>query len=200
MARQTDVAMIVFSNIIGTYNMLDASKDIYYKKFINFSTSSVLLPKETFYSASKAGAERLANAFAQTKPVLTVRPYSIYGEGEADFRFIPTVIKYLLNGEKMQLEPFAYHDWVYIGDFTDTLIKMMDTKTGIVNMGTGSSCSNLAIIEHLEEISGKKLKYTRKNMREFDTKDWVSPDKTVKYDLRKGLEKTYAYYEQKFKA
>lgn len=201
MSNQEDVAMTVFANLLGTYNVLDASKEVDYKKFVNFSTSSVLLPQETFYSASKAGAERLANAFSQTgKPVLTVRPFSIYGDGEADFRFIPTVIKHLLNGEKMKVVEDASHDWVYVKDFTDTLIVKLNDN-GIVNMGTGISHSNKEVIGILENISGKKLHYTKvKALRSFDTKTWVCPTKTITSDIEEGLKKTYEYYQQRFKA
>ena len=197
MANQKDVAMTVFANVISTYNMLDKSQNIPYKKFINFSTSSVLLPVETFYSASKAGAERLANAFMQrlNKKILTVRPFSIYGDGEAEFRFIPTVISSLLRSEQMNLDPTAYHDWVYVGDFIDTLLNLAKSNiTGVVNMGTGKQFSNMEIVNLLQGMAGKKLKYKVTTMREFDTAVWVCPQPTVKSDIYEGLKKTYNYY------
>ena len=198
--------MTVFANIIGTYNMLDASKYINYKKFINFSSSSVLLPYETFYSASKASGERIVKAFVNRydKPILTIRPFSIYGEGEADFRFIPTVIRALLKGEKMSVAVGAYHDWVYIKDFIDNLFLLTLSKTvqrGIINMGTGRSWSNLDIIIFLEKISSRKLVYEYEDkMRDFDTKHWISQDATIKSDIKEGLKRTYEYYKQRFKA
>lgn len=203
--HQTSAKETMKVNFMGTFNLLEASKNINYKKFINFSTSSVLLPTETFYSASKAGAERLANAFSYqlNKPVLTVRPFSIFGENEADFRFIPTIIKSLLTGESMPLALNSYHDWVYIRDFIDNLILLTFSKTvenGIINMGTGTSYSNLEIVRFLEEISGKKLNYITTNLRDFDTKNWVSPDKTIKSDIKKGLQNTYEYYKSRFEA
>lgn len=202
MSNQRDVAMTVFANVIGTYNMLDASKEIPYKKFINFSTSSVLLPTETFYSASKAGAERLATAFAQQihKPIMTVRPFSIYGEGEAEFRFIPTVIKSLLKYDSITLDPTPHHDWVYIGDFITTLLRIMDEKNHIVNMGTGTSYSNYAIVKFLEEIANRKLRYRENILRDFDSAIWISPENTIQSDIKKGLKKTYEYYKQRFEA
>jgi nucleoside-diphosphate-sugar epimerase len=196
MANQKDPAMTVFSNLIGTYNMLDASKEIDYKKFIYFSTSSVTLSSETFYSASKAGAERLANVFLQQgKPIIIARPYSIYGSGEAEFRLIPTVIRSLLQGEEMNLDPTASHDWVYIKDLIDSLILLMKSGlTGIMHMGTGRQYTNGEIVERLEKFAKKKLKFKTTKMRDFDTLSWVSPQPTVKSPLNDGLRETFKYY------
>ena len=201
-STQQDEEEIINTNILGTFNMLTASKNIKYKKFINFSTSSVLLPYETFYSASKAAGERIVKAFVYKydKPILTIRPYSIYGKGEADFRFIPTVIKSLLGKNLMRLDPLARHDWVYIEDFITSLLSFIETEVGIINMGTGKSTSNMDIVKLLERISNKTLKYEVGRLREFDISKWVSPEASITSDLEKGLMKTYEYYKQRFKA
>jgi nucleoside-diphosphate-sugar epimerase len=195
MANQTDVAMTVFSNIIGITNMLMGSLDVPYKKFINFSTSSVTLPTVTFYSASKQGGEAVCNAFAQhyKKPILSVRPYSIFGQGEADFRFIPTVCRKLIKGEEIELDPTPVHDWVYIGQFVDELLANLD-KTGVLEIGTGVQTSNQEIVDMLEKISGKKAKIKLvKGLREYDSTNWKS--KEVKNsNLEEGLRKTYESY------
>lgn len=192
----------IFSNISATMNMLQASLNIQYKGFINFSSSSVLLPKQTFYSASKACSELIANVFIQqyNKPILTVRPYSIYGEGEADFRFIPTVVKALLSGETIPLNTQAMHDWVYVDDFCDVLLDNigMQNIDQTLNLGTGYSYSNLDIVKKLETISGKKLKYVEKSLRSYDTQDWVCPEQSVSSNLDAGLLKTFNYYAKKF--
>ena len=201
MSEQKEVVKTVMANYIGTYNMLDASCGIDYKKFINFSTSSVLLPTETFYSATKAGAERLSNAFRQQlhKPIITIRPFSIYGENEADFRFIPTLIWCLLSEESMSIDLLPTHDWVYVKEFIDKLLKVIETDRDIVNMGTGISYSNLEVKNMLEEISGKKLNYaTVSHLRSYDTTKWVSPQKTIKSDLKEGLTKTYEWYKKRY--
>ena len=201
MSNQKDEQEIFNTNVIGTWNMLMASKSIDYKKFINFSTSSVLLSYETFYSASKAASERLANAFLQQgKPILTVRPYSIYGEGEADFRFIPTAIKCLLKNQPLNLDPRAYHDWVHIDDFIGELWLMTKSnRKGVWPLGTGKKYSNEEVLRLLEKISGLKAIRVITKLRSFDTTNWVSPQSTVRSDLEKGLRKTFEYYKSLYR-
>ena len=195
-SAQKDEAMTVLSNIIGTFNILYASRDINYKKFVNFSTSSVKLPVETFYSASKAGAERIANAFKQQgKPVLTIRPYSVYGGGEALFRFIPTICNKLLTGEEILLDPNPVHDWIYVENFVDRVMDYLD-QDGIVEIGTGVQTTNKQIVEMLEKISGIKAKITIvENQRSYDTNEWKADNKTNS-NLEKGLKKTWEYYKK----
>jgi nucleoside-diphosphate-sugar epimerase len=185
----------IMTNVLGTYNMLSASLYVPYIKFYNFSTSSVTLDVETFYSASKKSSEAIANAFKTKydKPIVNIRPYSVYGEGEADFRFIPKVIKSLVFGEKMNVDENATHDWIYIQDFIDGLLD------GYTEIGTGIKTTNIEIIRILENISGKKLRYTKSHLRNYDNNNWVCKNGVKHISIEEGLEKTYRYYEQRFK-
>lgn len=185
--NQTDVPEILNRNINDLIEMLDiaaGSKKL--KRFYNISSSSVTLPIQTIYSASKLLGETLVNNMKDDRFV-NVRPYSIFGEGEAQHRFIPTVIRCLKLGEKMQLDPNGVHDWIYVNSFIDLMLK------GVTNCGSGVSYSNLEIVRMLEEISGKTLNYQRvETLRNYDTKDWVCPIKNkLKADLFTGLKLTY---------
>ncbi len=204
MSDQKDLDMIFQANLIGTYNLLTTTKDIPYKAFINVSSSSVLLNHETMYSATKAGAERLCKAFVDeyNKPIVSVRPYSVYGPGEAEFRFIPTVFRSCIKGETMTLDPSPIHDWVYIDDMVTCLLnvadKVDDLKGESVNFGTGFGTSNSMIVELIEEITEKKANIGNlMTMRSYDNSKWVAGP-TGKYmaktDIREGLEKYYEWY------
>lgn len=222
-ANQTDIAMIVLSNIIGTFNLLQASKDVDYKGFINFGSSSEYgkklqpmketdLPEtDSFYGASKVAATYLSKAFAQqyNKPIITMRPFSVYGEGEADFRFIPTIIRSALRKEEMLLDPFPTHDWIYIKDFIDALLLLVtniDKLRDSINIGSGEATSNQVIVAALTQISGIPLKTKRSlQMRPNDSDLWVA-DITLltllnwkpKFTLLEGLVNTYKYYKAKY--
>lgn len=188
-SNQDNFAEIVNVNYAGTYSLLAASKRIPYKAFINVSTSSVLLDHETFYSATKAGAERLCKAFVSEygKPIITVRPYSIYGPGEADFRFIPTVFRACLTGDILKLSPDAVHDWLYIDSFVEGMItsatRYVHKMQGKAwNFGTGMGTSNLEIVREIEKITGKKTKRdVVKTMRTYDNTAWVCKEDDEKY-------------------
>lgn len=207
MAHQEDIGEMVKANYLNTYNLLLASKDIAYQAFINVSTSSVTLPKETFYSATKAGAEHLVDAFVNTfdKPIVNFRPYSIYGEGEADFRFIPTVFRSCLTGEPMTLAPIAEHDWVYVDDVVHELISCaeaigMSELFEAYECGTGTATDNRTVVDLIEKITGKKANITKeKELRSFDNLSWKAEDTNWSMtSLEDGLQKTYQFYKERY--
>ena len=204
MAHQSEIMEMINANITGTLNMLFASADVNYKAFVNVSTSSVLLPHETFYSATKAAGERLCKAFVDkyNKPIVSIRPYSLYGEGEAEFRFIPTVFRSCLDGEEMKLDPNPVHDWVYVGDFVNFLIKNAEIAEKLegatINFGTGKGTTNKQVVELIELLTGKKANIKEEEMmREFDNNEWVSEDIGETISLPNGLNKVYEYYQQR---
>lgn len=220
MANQQEISQTVVVNLMCTWNLLIASKDIPYKAFINFGSSSEygkkdspmieeMLPSpETFYAASKIGATALCEAFTKqyNKPIVTVRPFSVYGDGEAEFRFIPRIILALHTKSQMDVNIKGVHDWIYIDDLikgVKTVVKNINKLKGqVVNIGTGIETSNKQIIEYLEDLSGQKLNINYiENNRPQDSPVWIDGSKKLRklgwkpeYDLEHGLMKTYAYY------
>lgn len=207
-STQQDFLETIESNVMVSSRLLEASKDIDYKAFINISTSSVYLPVQTFYSASKKAIELICQAFIQkyNKNIVTIRPYSVYGPGEADFRFIPTVIRSVKNNQEFSLVSDPKHDWIFIDDFIDgvkLVINKADKLKGCaVDIGTGLSYSNKQIVDLIEQIHGKKIKYSNvSQMRDYDTKHWTADTSVTdflglkpKYSLKDGLKKTYESY------
>lgn len=203
-SHQKDLDQIVSANIGCTCTLLQASKDIDYKAFINTSTSSVHLPRQTFYSASKKATEEICKAFSQEykKNIISVRPFSVYGPGEADFRFIPTVIRSIKNGEEFSLAPNPTHDWIYIEDFISGVLTVVE-HAGVlyeksIDIGTGISYTNRQVVEEIEKISGEKAEYNTGVSKNYDSREWVCKDESLrslgwkpKYTLSEGLRKTY---------
>lgn len=185
---QKDSRQMIGTNIIGTYNLLEAAKEFDYKKFYNISTSSVLLKNQTYYSITKFCGEQLAGMY---KNVVNVRPYSVYGPGESENRFVPTVINCLNSGRQMTLDESATHAWIYIDDFVKCLL------AGMTEIGGNTKTSNIEIVRILENISGKKLNYIPGKLRSYDTNDWVIPKTGCYTSLQEGLKSTYEYYTQK---
>lgn len=225
MSHQKDIAMTVMANIIGTFNMLNESKELDYKAFIQFGSSSEygkknqamaetdVLQPTTFYGASKAGATHLARAFAlqYQKPIITVRPFSVYGEEEADFRFIPTICRSLILDQSFNLDEYGNHDWIYISDFIDGLFTIQEKvnyyKGEVINIGTGRMHTNKEIVQTLEKIAGKKaLAVPMNNQRPNDSEVWMADITRLtkvfgwypKVMLQEGLQKTYEFYKQKY--
>lgn len=206
MANQASWDETVKANVDMTYKLLYATRHIPYKAFINTSSSSVLLPHQTIYSATKAAGEFLCAAFIDTlsKPITTIRPYSVYGIGEAPYRFIPTVFRSCMYGEEMVLDPTPVHDWIYVEDLVRLMVDLAlreDEEEGdIVNAGTGVGTSNSSIVTLIEGITAKKANITIANvpLRPFDNASWVCDlDEAMelwngKYiSLQQGLQQIY---------
>lgn len=202
MASQRDEGEILRANIDSLWNLLQATKLIPYKAFVNVSSSSVTLPHQTIYAATKLGGEALCRAFRDEyhKPIVSVRPYSIYGPGEALSRFIPTVFRSCLKGEEMVLAEGS-HDWTYVSDFVEFMLKVSKTQSLSTSdiplfafaSGTGISTTNLEVVQLIEKITGKVANVVeRKKLRSFDTGSWkaeyVNPDSM---HLEEGLQLYY---------
>lgn len=226
MNHQRDEQEIFQANVVGTWNMLQASKEIPYKAFINFGSSSEYgkkdkpmketdLPEtDTFYGASKVAGTYLARSFARqySKPIVTVRPFSVYGPGEADFRFIPIVCKALCENSPIKLAD-GFHDWIYIVDFIDAVERILNVISlnqiippFVVNIGIGKRVGNNLIVALLQEISGIQIpKLPYEAARPNDSIIWKANNKLLKslgwkqkYSLEEGLKMTYEYYKEKY--
>lgn len=223
--NQQDFNETVATNVIKTAMLLNSLIGLEFEAFINFGSSSeygkkempmsenTILEPDTYYGATKAAATLLSRVYAgqHDKSVVTVRPFSVYGEGEADFRFIPTVCNSLITDTLMPVSSDAKHDWIYIQDFLDGVLRVVKNanklKGQVVNIGSGVQYSNMEVINQLEAIAGKMLKvdvfsYTR----EYDSDNWVADNRKLlnlgwkpKHTLKEGLTKTYEYYQQRFK-
>jgi nucleoside-diphosphate-sugar epimerase len=226
MTNQKEAAMIFDANLVCTFNMLQQSLDLPYRAFIAFGTSSEYgrkstamsesdsLAPETLYAATKAGATHLARAFAKQhkKPVFVVRPFSIYGPAEADFRFIPTVIRSMLAGKSFPLDEHANHDWTFIDDMVSAVLLVMDQapqldeRYGVLNVGTGRMQSNKEVCETLKQISGRD--YAAKplaGLRRNDSAVWMCDNRLIssigfkpRFTLAEGLRQTYDYFQKKY--
>jgi len=201
--HQKNVNETIKANVFLLEDMIKLFRDTGMKKFYNISTSSVTLPVQTYYSLTKQIGEKLIEA--EDERFVNVRPYSVYGEYEADHRFIPTVIRCLESGEEMELDPHAKHDWVYVEDFIKAMLNIEDTRNDLMYYVSGKSYNktfpigsakchtNLQIVNKLEKISGKKLVYKPKTLREYDTKDWSAPYGVGGIKLDDGLKKVYEF-------
>ena len=105
----------VDTNIKGTLNVLNAARELGTQRVLVTSTSEVygtaqyvpIDEKHPFqgqspYSATKIGADRLAESFYRSfnLPVTIVRPFNTYGPRQSGRAVIPTIITQLLSGAK----------------------------------------------------------------------------------------------------
>lgn len=156
------------------------SSSEYGEKKNKMSEKDVLEPR-TMYEGTKAAATMLAVGYAREYgvDVCVVRPFSIYGLHEKEFRFFPTLMRHFLNRERMTVTK-GYHDFVYIKDFVraiDIILNSEKEKTcgDIINVGSGHQLSNFDIVWHFEESFEKYFDGEIGNdfVKKFETNNWI---------------------------
>jgi UDP-glucose 4-epimerase len=141
-------------NMIGTANALEAARVNGVKdRFVDFSTSEVFgsmafRSSETdatvagsagearwTYAVSKLAGEHMAHAYhSQFKlPVVTVRPFNVYGPGQTGEGAIQIFIKRALNNEEIKIDGDGnqIRAWCYVDDFVDCLIRCLEDPKAI---------------------------------------------------------------------
>ncbi|MDZ5001061.1 NAD-dependent epimerase/dehydratase family protein, partial [Clostridium perfringens] len=121
------------TNIKGTLNVLQAARELETSRILVTSTSEVYgtakyVPIDELhpyqgqspYSATKIGADRLAESFYRSfnMPITIVRPFNTYGPRQSARAVIPTIITQLLAGEtEIKLGSLApTRDFNYVKD------------------------------------------------------------------------------------
>ncbi len=123
----------VDTNIKGTLNVLQAARELNTERLLVTSTSEVYgtaqyvpidekhpYQGQSPYSATKIGADRLAESFYRSfkLPVTIVRPFNTYGPRQSARAVIPTIITQLLAGkDEIKLGSLApTRDFNYVKD------------------------------------------------------------------------------------
>ena len=134
----------VDTNIKGTLNVLNAARELDTQRVLVTSTSEVygtaqyvpIDEKHPFqgqspYSATKIGADRLAESFYRSfdLPVTIVRPFNTYGPRQSGRAIIPTIITQLLIGQELNIATGVEHS---IGDLANELIAQINPNAKIV--------------------------------------------------------------------
>ena len=149
-------AQVAETNFMGTLNILLACRDLGVERLIHTSTSEVYgtarqvpineghpLQGQSPYSASKIGADKLAESFYCTYnlPVVTVRPFNTYGPRQSARAVIPTIITQVLTQSTISLGSLeTTRDFTYVDDTVAGFLKAAEAngvEGGVFNLGTG---------------------------------------------------------------
>ncbi len=173
----------VDTNIKGTLNILQASRQTEVEKVIHTSTSEVYgsaqyvpideghpLVGQSPYSASKIAADQLALSFHRSfgLPVTILRPFNTYGPRQSARAVIPNIISQIATGKDTinlgSLDPTR--DFSYVSDTVDGFIACLNAKKvsgEVYNLGSNFEVS---IGKTLEMISDLMLKNVNVNFDE----------------------------------
>ncbi|MHB8110070.1 MAG: NAD-dependent 4,6-dehydratase LegB [Syntrophorhabdaceae bacterium] len=149
------------TNIKGTLNVLQAARDENVSRVIVTSTSEVYgtaryvpidenhpFQGQSPYSASKIGADRIAESFYRSfgLPVIIARPFNTYGPRQSARAIIPTIITQLLSGKK-EINLGSLHptrDLNYVTDTCAGFVALANSEKAIgreINIGSGREIS-----------------------------------------------------------
>ena len=217
-------------NMIGTANALEAAKVNNIKdRFMDFSTSEIFGShafKSTeeapavagsvgearwVYAVSKLAGEHLAHAYYKQHklPVVTVRPFNVYGPGQTGEGALQIFIKRALKNEDIFIygDGTAIRAWCFVDDFVDCLIRCIEDPKAIgesFNLGNQRAViTTLGLAQAVCRVLKSDSKILYKDALSADIEMRIpSVAKTkeilgfeAKVDLDEGILRTAAYFK-----
>jgi len=212
-----DCMPFVYTNIVGTINLLDMVIKYNVSNFIQVSTDEVFGSIDTGYfnedsqiqprnpySASKASAEHFVNAYANTYGLNTiiVNSSNNYGPNQYREKLIPMMITKLLNGEQVPVygDGKQIRDWIYVDDTCEAIYQVyLNGQSGErYCIGADSEVANIDIVKMVINklgMSEDKIKFVE-DRPGHDTRYATNISKMVKLgwrpvvSLSDGLDRT----------
>jgi NAD dependent epimerase/dehydratase len=218
-------ASYVRTNIEGTLNVLSAAREEKTPRVLCTSTSEVYgtaryapideahpLQGQSPYSASKIGADKMAEAFHASfdVPVTIVRPFNTFGPRQSARAVIPTIISQILRGGEVKLgNTHPTRDLNFVENTVDAFLCAAQNDKAIgrtVHFGSGREISigDLATLiaglmgvtpcisredERLRPPASEVERLLADNRLAADLLDWKPA-----VSLEEGLEKTIAWF------
>ncbi|AEE14409.1 dTDP-glucose 4,6-dehydratase [Thermodesulfobium narugense DSM 14796] len=177
-----------------------------------FSEDSPLRPNSP-YSASKASADLLINAYARTYSLRTriVRPSNNYGMWQFPEKLIPVVIYKALNNQRVPVyaDGSNIREWTYVKDCCSAIFKVLNDgkDSNVYNIGSGEEMTNLNLVKKILSILGKSddLIEFVKDRPGHDFRYSLNTEKISKelgwkpsFSLDQGLKETVQWYVENY--
>lgn len=170
-----DSGPFVRTNVIGTQVLLDAARELNVPRYVQVSTDEVygslgptgLFTEETPlhpnspYSASKAGADLLVQAYHHTfgLPAVITRCSNNYGPYQFPEKLIPLFITRLFQDQKVPVygDGQQIRDWIHVRDHCTGIeaVRRRGRVGEVYNLGGKNERANLDITHLLLELIGK---------------------------------------------
>jgi len=212
------------TNVLGTVNLLELSKDYKIKKFIFASSSSVygnnkkapfsednkLDNPASLYGATKIAGEAVCKSYYSLYkiPICALRFFTVYGPwGRPDMAYFKFT-KALFEDKPIDVYNFGRlsRDFTYIDDIIDGILKAINYNFDfeIINLGNNKPINLLYFIKVIEEAAGKKAKKKMMGMQKGDVKrTWADIGKAKKLlgwqattDIKKGIDRFVKWYKK----
>ncbi|MCI8757230.1 MAG: SDR family NAD(P)-dependent oxidoreductase [Oscillospiraceae bacterium] len=218
----------VDTNIKGTLNVLQAARELGTRRVLVTSTSEVYgtaqyvpidekhpYQGQSPYSATKIGADRLAESFWRSfnMPVTIVRPFNTYGPRQSARAVIPTIITQLLAGKtELQLGSLTpTRDFNFVKDTANGFYEIFLSEETVgeeINIATQKEISigelarelirqinpQACIVCDEQRLRPEKSEVNRllgSNQKIRKLTNWMP-----RYTLEQGLEETIAFFRE----
>jgi NAD dependent epimerase/dehydratase len=220
-------AEVVETNVIGTLNVLLAARQASIERVVHTSTSEVYgtalhvpideehpLQGQSPYSASKIGADKLAESFYRSfdLPVATLRPFNTYGPRQSARAVIPTIVAQALTQEVIRLGNLdARRDLTYVSDTVEGFLCIGEAPSvegETFNLGTGSEVSIGELANTIIKLVGRRVRIEidtgRLRPEKSEVQRLLSDNQRAKerlgwephVSLHRGLENTIAWIRE----
>lgn len=224
-AKQQDINTTIDTNLLGTVNLVNASSKIKFECFINTGSNSEygvkdkpmketdLLEPNNLYGITKAATTMYCQDITRKLglPIVTMRPFAVYGYFEEKERLIPTIIKSCLTNTELKLSsPKSVRDFVFIEDVIDAYLKAIENiqkvKGEIFNIGSGIQSTIDEVVNIIKKINQSIIEpeYGEVKKAQYEPETWLADISKIKnmlnwqpkYNLKKGLEKNIEWFKK----
>jgi len=221
-------------NVTGTLNVLEAARAHGVKRVVHTSTSEVYgtaqytpidehhpLQGQSPYSASKIGADMMAEAYARSfdLPVVILRPFNTFGPRQSERAVIPTVIRQCLDHACKTIrlgDPSPIRDFSYVTDTAEAFAAIGATEKleygQAYNAGTGVAVSVGEVVETIRRLVGtdKPVKAEPSRLRppNSEVRALLADNRRLiaatgwrpRIDLEEGLSRTITWWRRRLEA
>jgi dTDP-glucose 4,6-dehydratase len=214
----------ITTDVYGTFVLLEAAREHPgLRRFVQISTDEVygsvpegssketdeLRPRNP-YSASKAGADRLAYSYWATYqvPVVITRASNNYGPNQFPEKIIPLFITNLIDDIPVPLYGDGQNerDWLHVDDHCRGVDLLIDKGTPgeVYNIGGGNEVKNVDLTHRILELVGKPASLIRPvtdrpghdRRYSLDTTKLRGLGWRPQHSFEQGLADTVAWYTQ----
>jgi UDP-glucose 4-epimerase len=221
----------VETNILGTVNVLEAARQWETERVVHTSTSEVYgtartmpisethaLQGQSPYSASKIGADMMAESYARSfdVPVVILRPFNTYGPRQSERAIVPTVIRQTLDPgcpTIMVGDTTPIRDLTFVEDTAAAFLTagLADLKFGqAYNAGSQRAVTISDVLDIVVELSGssKPIHRDENRLRPQNSEVRALLADSSRFEretgwraqtsLRDGLERTIEWWRARF--
>jgi NAD dependent epimerase/dehydratase len=221
----------VDTNVLGTLNVLEAARDSGVKRVVITSTSEVYgtamtlpideghpLQGQSPYSASKIGADMMAEAFARSfsLPVAILRPFNTFGPRQSERAVIPSTIRQCLDPACPAVsvgDTSTLRDFTFVEDTVAAFLAIGRSSAiefgQAYNAGSGKAVSVAELLDLIFELTDCKKAVERdqdrmrpccsevRSLLADSSRLMTATGWQPSIDLREGLTRTIAWWRRR---